>query len=484
MAVLTPPRAEPPELHSGVRQGAKRQQWRALRYPLAWILFAGLLVRAVLWLHWADLPIYIDDEQSYDQLGRSLLKTGAYVDDNGHPTSLRPPLYPAVVAGIYGVFGPRNYAAVRAIQALLSLITAVVAYQLAGTVFSRRVAIWTAACVCLYPSFLGYNNLLLSETVFTLLLCGATWAAVEALQHRSVGLLLLTGVLLGLGALTRSVMMLFVPVLAMILLCSWKGTVGRRGLAAVVPVAAFVLIVAPWSYRNSTLQRTFVAIDVMGGRNAMMGNYEHTPLERSWATISIATDDEAWYRVLAREAPARVQTQGQLDKQALRHAVAFVTDHPGLTVQRDVVKFFNFWQLERELVAGARQGFFGELSRILLIGGAIGICGAYALVMFAGIYGLFMARPAERCVHLLLLATILFPCLIHTLIFAHSRYHLPIMPLVMMYAVSACLHWRHLVCQRSRLTYWAAGGCCVILALSWLRELIVVDLAHVTSIFG
>ncbi len=459
-------------------------RWCALRRPLVLILLTGLAIRAALWLYWAELPIRIDDEQSYDQLAHGLLETGGYVDERGYPTSLRPPLYPLVVAGIYGVTGPGNYAAVRAMQALLSLVTAVVAYRLAVVVFSRRVAIWTAACVCLYPSFLGYNNLLLSETLFTLLLCGATWAAVEAIQRQSLVLLLVTGLLLALSALTRSITMLFMPLLAIMVLCSWKGTVGRRVTAALLPMIAFIGVVGPWSYRNSKLQGTFVAIDVMGGRNAMMGNYEHTPMERSWATINIATGEQAWHHVLAREAPPTAETQGLLDKRALRHALRFVLDHPWLTLQRDVVKFFNFWQLDRELVAGARQGFFGNLSKVVLLGAAAAVCGAYALAMFAGIFGLFLAQPADRRVHLLLLATVVFPCFIHTLIFAHSRYHLPIMPIIMMYAVSAGLGWRQIVAERKGAAFWAASVSCAILAASWLRELIVVDLAQVTGIFG
>ena len=97
----------------------------------------------------------------------------------------------------------------------------------------------------------------------------------------------------------------------------------------------------------------------MGGRNAMMGNYEYTPLERSWATISDVPEEHQWYRILLRNAQVILPlTQGQLDKLALHHAIDFVKSHPWLTIQRDIVKFFNFWQLEAHARGGRQHWLF------------------------------------------------------------------------------------------------------------------------------
>jgi 4-amino-4-deoxy-L-arabinose transferase-like glycosyltransferase len=389
-----------------------------------------------------------------------------------------------MVAGIYGVFGSGNLVAVRLVQAIVSLLTTVVIYRLGTVAFSHRVGLGAAAGVCFYPSFLGYNNLLLSEVLFTFLVPATTLACVESLQRRSFSLLLTAGVLLGLAALTRSVMFLFAPVLAAVVFCAWHDGGFRRWYAAAIPVLAMAVVIAPWSYRNTVLHRTFVVIDVMGGRNAMMGNYDYTPLERSWATIGIAQGEGEWYRVLAREsADFAQQTQGQRDKLALRHAVRFVLDHPVLTLQRDVVKFFNFWQLERSLIAGAKQGFFGDLSRGTLIVASVAICGSYAAAILLGIFGLFLVRPTSRGIHWLLVAQIAFPCLIHTLIFAHERYHLPVMPFVLLYAAAAVSRSRQ-IWQVRGLSFWLAAGSCMVLVLAWARELVFVDFSHAVDILG
>src|SRR5205814_3912793 len=137
--------------------------------------------------------------------------------------------------------------------------------------------------------------------------------------------------------------------------------------------------------------------------NAMMGNYEYTPLDRSWATIDLVQGEQAWHRVLARETPGYYQlTQGQMDKLAMKHGVRFAVRNPILTLERDLVRFFNFWQLERTLIAGAVQGFFGDLPKAAILSAALFICGSYATAIFLSLFGVLMASPGDRRIHCLL----------------------------------------------------------------------------------
>ncbi len=71
-----------------------------------------------------------------------------------------------------------------------------------------------------------------------------------------------------------------------------------------------------------------------------------------------------------------------------------------------------------------------------------------------------------------------------TPIFAHSRYHLSIMPLVILYATSALLNWRFLWQRRGEwmFTVAVAGG--IVLALAWAREFVMVDLGKSTGLFS
>jgi hypothetical protein len=173
-----------------------------------------------------------------------------------------------------------------------------------------------------------------------------------------------------------------------------------------------------------------------------------------------------------------------LDKQALRHAINFVKTHPWLTIKRDVVKFFNFWQLDRLFPAAAKTGYFGPHpagSKMLF---AAVICGSYAIVLYAGIFGACCRPPNDNRYHLFLVASILFPCAIHTLIFAHSRYNIPVIPLIAVYAAATVVHWRDIWRCRKSLSFGIATIICGVVTLGWLRELLFVDSDLVSRLIG
>jgi hypothetical protein len=219
--------------------------------------------------------------------------------------------------------------------------------------------------------------------------------------------------------------------------------------------------------RNTRIQQTLIVIDCMGGRNFMMGNYCYTPLYRSWDAVSL-TGEQFWLtEVNATSLPSERETQGQVDKLALRRGLLFVKAHPGLTLQRDVIKFFDFWGLERELFAGAGKGFFGKLPLPVILGLFVLICGTYAVVLFLAIFGMFLMPLADRRVHWLFFLIIAFICGMHTLSFGHSRYHLPLMPLLVVFAAAALMNLRVIWAQRRTRVFWAATACCAVLVGGW-----------------
>jgi len=447
--------------------------------PLAVILLAGAAVRLLLWYGYRAEPLNIWDERDYHTLAANLLEHGEYTfTPGGTPTSLRPPLFPALVAGVYAVAGVGNYAAVRLVLAVLSLLTVAATYRLGRVITTPRVALWAAGLLCFYPSLLAHNNLLLTEVPFTFLLTVTCMLVVRTFQCGSVGLAFAAGATLGLAALTRSVVWLAPPCVAGFLMFVWP--TGRvRGLAAgAALMAAFAATIAPWSVRNTRLQETFVAIDVMGGRNFMMGNYRYTPSYRSWDAISIEWE-RSWCCEVDETYPLEMrETQGQLDRLALGLGLKFVREHPGLTAQRAVVKFLDFWGLEREVLGGAGLGEFGRVPRLVRLGVAGVVTLAYIAALFLAVFGVAFAPPADRPAHWLLLCVIAFVCGLHTLAFGHPRYHLPVMPLVLAYAAAALVHARAIGRRRRRPAFWLAAGLCATFLLAWSWRAAGPDLGH------
>jgi 4-amino-4-deoxy-L-arabinose transferase-like glycosyltransferase len=456
---------------------------RRHRY-LLWLLVAGAAVRLLLWTWFQGRPPEIYDEKHlYSAIAKNLVDRGEFALIPGEPSSNRPPLYPAFVAGIYRICGVGNYDAVRLIQAALSLFTVVIVYQLGRRVYSPRVGLWAAGFTCFYPSLLVYNNLILAEVLFTLLLCSALFLIVLALEKGSLFCLAAAGAVLGLAALTRSVLWLYPPLLVGVLVFVGKFSLRRRLLGAAVLVAVFSATLAPWAIRNTLMQHTFTVVDAAGGRNFMMGNYRDTPMDRPWHAID-QQGEKAWHQQL--EVPGDQLgglTQGQIDKLALHAGLKFVLEHPGLTLERDVFKFFHFWQLERELPAGAAAGLFGPIPSwvIVLLSAIINI--AYIAALLTSIFGILLSPPQQRPYGWILLSMIVFIMGMHTLSFGHSRYHLPLMPVVLLYSAAGLVNVRQVWSSRNRPIFFLAAGVCGLFMLSWVCEFAVSDRARWLQLF-
>src|SRR6266540_3980242 len=87
----------------------------------------GLVIRVVVLADTAGLGTKVMDEQQYSQIAHSLVAGDGFSWGPGEPTSIRPPLYPALLAAVWSI-SPDNLQAVRVIQILLGLATAVFVY--------------------------------------------------------------------------------------------------------------------------------------------------------------------------------------------------------------------------------------------------------------------------------------------------------------------------------------------------------------------
>jgi 4-amino-4-deoxy-L-arabinose transferase-like glycosyltransferase len=478
--------AEPPITAKRPSTAAVASAGRA--HAPVWLVLTGILVLGgvlrlalVWWFH--GQPLAIDDERHYTIIAENLARFGEFAHAPGRLTSLRPPLYPAMVSAVYAMFGVHNHDAVRLLQVIIGLATVALTYHLAKRMYTESIGLWAAGLVCFYPSLVGTTCLILTETLFTFLVVLFAVLVASWSQTRSQTSLVAMGVVLGLASLTRSVLWLFPPFLLIYLILATRGEMWTRRLATVaIPILAFAVTLAPWSIRNTRLQQTFIAVDVMGGRNFMMGNYEHTPLYRAWDAISIA-GEQSWDSVLARAEPGyRETTQGQRDKMAMRYGLRYAFAHPEQTVRRTLIKFCNFWQLERELVAGAARGSWGVTSRFAVLTLAIVVAGFYATAMILSVFGFVLTRPNIRGMSGFMLLLIAFVCLVHSAVFGHSRYHLPLMPLVLIYSAAAIGNASDIWSRRNIPAFKLASLIAAALVGMWIWELTVVEAGRLAEL--
>lgn len=449
--------------------------------PLVFIALAAGLLRLGLLGVFHNLTTLHDDEREYDQIACNLVERNEFAVTPDNPTSIRPPLYPFFLATIYRVAGSSRIQAVRIAQIGLSLGTLFLVYGIGKVVYSEVVGLWAAALYGIYPSLLVYTNLFYTETLFTFFLCLSCFFFTKGIQSHSYSWFGLAGLSLALAALTRSVMWLFPPVVALYLFFFWRVPLSRRIFAVLTMFFCFLVPILPWAIRNTQLHKTLVIVDVMGGRNLMMGNYEHTELFRSWDAVS-QSPERFWRTLVAKEhTPDEMATEGKVDKLALRMGIDYVLHHPGQTVARDIVKFFDFWGLERELIAGASRGYFGQLGWPGTILGALLILGAYAAIFISGIFGLIGAPPANGAHQGFLLVVMAFVTGMHTLVFAHSRYHLPLIPILMVCSARVLSEPRVITSVTHSIRFRFASVVCFLFGLAWIAR-VIIDWIHFRAI--
>jgi 4-amino-4-deoxy-L-arabinose transferase-like glycosyltransferase len=449
------------------------------RLALRVALVLGLLVRLGVFWHTSALGPEIDDEKHYVQLANNILDGNGFAWGPGRPTSIRPPLYPALVASVFAIAGRGSFQAVRLLQIALSLVTVALLVELGRRVFSISVGRYAAAIFFLYPSLIFFNFTILTETLFTMLLVLFLLLSVMLIDTPRVLTAVLCGATLGLAALTRSVLwpvpLIFCPLVALLLRAPMRI---RLALPAAV-FAGYALIVAPWAIRNTKLQSVVTIVDTMGGLNLRMGNYEYTPDDRMWDAVGLS-GEKNWSYPLAQEFPGQVLTEGQKDKWAQRKAIEYMRANPGTTAHRSLIKFADFWGLEREYAAGVQQGLYHPPRWIgTLVSSLIVI--AYLGVILTGAAGLWLAAPQARR-HVLLLVPIVAITAVHTVVYGHSRYHLPLMPVFALYAAAFLTTGNIRVWQERRPAFVGAAVTVLMLMAVWVRQIVLVDAARIRAL--
>jgi len=239
-----------------------------MRTNAALAAFTGFALRLFLVVKYpvadsGDAPFYIE-------LAWNWLKKGVYgfpIDGVLTPVDMRVPGYPALLAGIFAVFGKSSHA-VMLVQVVLDLLTcfviALIAARLAPSASRRRVtmaALWLAA---LCPFTANYTAVVLTETLcvflaavaILVLLDGfrADTEAVPAQGAAKVGLnsWFLGGVIAGFGTLVRPETPLLLMAAGAALLVRWWRPADWMKLirAAAWMAAGLILPLLPWAARN------------------------------------------------------------------------------------------------------------------------------------------------------------------------------------------------------------------------------------------
>lgn len=189
------------------------------------------------------------------------------------------PLYPYLMGGVYSLVGP-DLMIWKILQALLGAVSCVLVWWLAREVFDRRIALLAGLFAVFFEMLIFYGGTVMVVNVQVPLVLGVAIASVKSLRDGNFMRWLGVGVLIGLAALARQTMLLYVPLIALAL---WFSLAAGRVLPSVERanhLAALVLgvglMLLPFTIRNLMVADDFVIVNSTGGMNLYMGNNADT----------------------------------------------------------------------------------------------------------------------------------------------------------------------------------------------------------------
>jgi 4-amino-4-deoxy-L-arabinose transferase-like glycosyltransferase len=310
------------------------------------------------------------------------------------------PLYPILIAITGGGWG----------QLLLdiSLSTASVwlVYALAWEIFGDRVAaLMAAAGAALYPYFIFYSVLGLTETLFIALLLAAFLA-----WYR--GAFLTAAIFAVLGILTRPSIELLVPVLVVYFAFAIHHYDLRSTARHVLVYGlVYVALMSPWWLHNYVAYGSFVRLNLAAGFVLYSGN---NPMNQSGGSIlGVDLDDHRFDYI--SDPVARDRAFGDA-------AVSYIKEHPARFVELAWLKFVRFWQ-PWPYAQEYKNSFYVVVS-ILSYGPILLLS-----LMYLALWGRYDLRKIAP-----ILVFIAYLTAVHSVLITSIRYRLPIEPFLIIFA--------------------------------------------------
>jgi 4-amino-4-deoxy-L-arabinose transferase-like glycosyltransferase len=217
-----------------------------------------------------------NDSKSYAEIAESLYETGRYgTPEMRNPTDWSPGA-PIFYAGVYYLTGGVNEDVARAVVAVLGALMVLIVYLLGRRLAGPVVGVGAALLAAIYPAFIDNSEQFVSEPIaaFTLAaaVLGIFWAADP---RRTTWAWLVPGAFLGATALTRPEYLMFAAILGLVVLAKMARDRGWRlgVVSAALFVAAFALVLAPWTIRNIVVLDRFVPVTTGGGKALFVATY-------------------------------------------------------------------------------------------------------------------------------------------------------------------------------------------------------------------
>jgi 4-amino-4-deoxy-L-arabinose transferase-like glycosyltransferase len=328
------------------------------------------------------------------------------------------PMYPYLAAAIYLVTGHSRTALVLVQLLIASLMIYVGGRAAALAANDEAAGVVAAVLLAVHPGLIRYSSVLHPFVLDAFFFLAAGAALVRCRQRPTLGRSCAAAALIGLGALTRPTILIFLLPLWWI---GWRSreSVGA-GLRRIAIVTATALaLVAPWTIRNAVVQHEFMLTRSGTGFVFWLGNNpasSGSAADAGGRSLLIDAPDDFQQRIYAADETTR-------DRIFREAAWQYIRANPAAAAGRVAQRLFYFWWFSPQ------WGSFGRNSSTAKL---VYRCwwGALLLLVGAGLVAAGRATESQRRDLLLLAALAVLVSLVQSLYYVEGRHRLAVEPLV------------------------------------------------------
>jgi len=324
------------------------------------------------------------------------------------------PLYFYFLALVYKIFGIDPYIA-RLIQMLLGIATSLLIYLIARKVFNKTTALISISISIFYGMFYIHEGVLLMESLVTFLNTLSIFLLLRIENNPSYKNIALAGITIGLSALARANILLFVPfILIWIFFNSKLITHNSKLLRFAFLCLVILLTISPATIRNYLVSGKFVLISTNGPVNLWIGNNPYATGEFYYPP--------SFYGDKVAEV---VKEKGEMAY--IEAVVRFFREKPIAFLSLQIKKFLLFWdkhEIENNVNYSLQKGYSSLFRLPIFLG--FGLIGPFAL------FGILLSLRRPKC--LLLQLAVLSFMIATVLFFITARYRLSIIPIFCLFS--------------------------------------------------
>jgi 4-amino-4-deoxy-L-arabinose transferase-like glycosyltransferase len=393
-----------------------------------WGMLSVVVLAFLLRLTYASATAALWNPRTWEQeqIATNLIERHAFLFETpmGTYRSYTEPLYPFLAAGVYLVTS-HSQSALVIVQILISTMTVLLTGRIGERIKGRGAGSIAALLTAIHPGLIHYASVLHPFVLDSFFFVAAAVLLIRYRQSATSRDGVAGAAVIGLGALTRPTILLF-----LIPLCwtAWRSTDGlaarsRRtaGLAALA-----LAVVLPWTIRNAAIHHTFMLTRSGTGFVFWLGNNPRSSgsaiLDGGQPVVFTAPPE-----LLLR---ARSANEVQRDRIFEDAAWAYIRQDPGAALRRIGRRLIDFWWFSQ------RWGLkFSRPARLVYRWWWIAILS----LTVAGAFETFRLEPMRRRSVWLLIGIAVLISVGQSVYYVEGRHRLAIEPLLMPVAAIGAL---------------------------------------------